>query len=107
MNLNAETSQLQTMVVLPMSELEALKKGQEEIKSLFLNTKEEAYLNRWVESEEARKQLGICHRTWQAMRDNRTIPFSQFGRKIYVRQSDIEAFLESNLIESKSGRTIK
>lgn len=95
------------MVVLPMSELEALKKGQEEIKSLFLNTKEEAYLNRWVESEEARKQLGICHRTWQAMRDNRTIPFSQFGRKIYVRQSDIEAFLESNLIESKSGRTIK
>lgn len=89
------------MVVLPQSEYQSLKEGLQEIKSLFLNSKEETFLNRWVESEEARKQLGICQRTWQAMRDNRTIPFSQFGRKIYVRQSDIDAFLEANMIPSK------
>lgn len=92
---------VQTMVVLPQSEYQSLKEGLQEIKSLFLNSKEETFLNRWVESEEARKQLGICQRTWQAMRDNRTIPFSQFGRKIYVRQSDIDAFLEANMIPSK------
>ena len=92
---------VQTMVVLPQSEYQSLKEGLQEIKSLFLNSKEETFLNRWVESEEARKQLGICQRTWQAMRDNRTIPFSQFGRKIYVRQSDIDAFLEANMIPAK------
>ena len=96
---NIKTQQMQTMVVVPMSELDALKKGQEEIKTLFLNSQEESYRNKWVESEEARKQLGICQRTWQAMRDNRTIPFSQFGRKIYVRLADLEAFLESNLVK--------
>ena len=92
------TTQMQTMVVLPQSELESLKGEIHEIKALFLSSKEEAFRNRWVESEDARKQLGICQRTWQAMRDNRIIPFSQFGRKIYVKQADIDAFLESKLI---------
>lgn len=95
------TTQMQTMVVLPQSELEALRGELHEIKSLFLNSKEEAFRNRWVESEDARKQLGICQRTWQAMRDNRIIPFSQFGRKIYVKQADIDAFLESKLIPAQ------
>ncbi|MBQ6416242.1 MAG: helix-turn-helix domain-containing protein [Butyrivibrio sp.] len=89
----------QVWVAMPQPELEALKGELQEIKSICLNSKEDSFLNRWVESEEARKQLGICPRTWQGMRDNRTIPFSQFGRKIYVRQSDIEAFLESNLVK--------
>lgn len=95
----ATQAPVQTMIVLPATEFDALKGELQEIKSLILNSKDEAFLNRWVESEEARKQLGICQRTWQAMRDNRTIPFSQFGRKIYVRQSDIDAFLESNLVK--------
>ena len=91
----------QTMVVLPEEELEALRSGLSEIRTLILNSQEQAFKGRWVESEEARKQLGVSSRTWQIMRDNRTIPFSQFGRKIYVRQSDIESFLEGNLIGSK------
>ncbi len=84
-----------------MSELEALKRGLFEIKALIANSNEEAYRNRWVESEDARMQLGVCQRTWQAMRDNRIIPFSQFGRKIYVKQADIDAFLESKLIPAQ------
>ena len=99
MQTTAIQSPVQTMIVLPATEFEALKGELQEIKSLFLNSKEEAFRNRWVESEEARKQLGICQRTWQVMRDNRTIPFSQYGRKIYVKQSDIDAFLESNLVK--------
>ncbi len=90
-----------TMVMIPMSELEALKRGLFEIKALIANSNEEAYRNRWVESEDARMQLGVCQRTWQAMRDNRIIPFSQFGRKIYVKQADIDAFLESKLIPAQ------
>ena len=95
----ATTPVQQTMIVLPASEFESLKEQLQEIKSLFLNTKETSFRNRWVESESARKQLGVCPRTWQAMRDNRTIPFSQYGRKIYVRQSDIDAFLEAHTIK--------
>ena len=98
-NQNVNSLSNQVWVAMPQPELEALKGELQEIKSICLSSKEEAFRNRWVESEEARKQLGICPRTWQAMRDNRTIPFSQFGRKIYVRQSDIEAFLESNLVK--------
>lgn len=95
------TAQVQTMVMLPQSELDSLKGEIREIKSLFLNSKEEAFRNRWVESEVARKQVGVCSRTWQAMRDKRVIPFSQFGRKIYFRQGDIDAFLESKMIPAQ------
>ena len=47
----------------------------------------------WLESEEARKILGISPKTWQNYRDQRLIPFSQIGRKIYVNQADIDNFL--------------
>jgi hypothetical protein len=86
------------MVVIPQSELESLKNELREIKSLVMQSKEEAFMKRWVESEDARKQFGVCGRTWQAMRDKRVIPFTQFGRKIYFRQSDIEAFMEKNIV---------
>lgn len=95
-----EQNENQVWVAIPKAELEALKSNQEEIKSLFLNNQKETFLNRWVESTEARKQLKVSERTWQRMRDEKVIPFSQFGRKIYVRQSDIEAFLNRNLVAS-------
>ena len=47
----------------------------------------------WLESEEARKLLGISPKTWQNYRDQRLIPFSQIGRKIYVNHADIDNFL--------------
>ncbi len=47
------------------------------------------------------KEAGMLHsqKTWQTYRDKRLIPFSQFGRKIYVKRADLEAFLEGNKIE--------
>ncbi len=95
------TTPVQTMVVLPESEWKKMLDKQDRLEALLLKNQDEAFRNRWVESEDARKQLGVCPRTWQAMRDNRTISFSQFGRKIYVRQSDIDAFLEGNLVTAK------
>ncbi len=55
----------------------------------------------WIESNEARKKLGVCQKTWQTYRDRRLIPFSQFGRKIYVKRSDLNAFMENHYIAAK------
>ena len=52
----------------------------------------------WLESEEARKLLGISPKTWQNYRDQRLIPFSQISRKIYVNRADLDAFLRQHRI---------
>lgn len=52
----------------------------------------------WLESEAARKLLRISPKTWQNYRDQRVIPFSQIGRKIYVNRADLDAFLRSHRI---------
>lgn len=52
----------------------------------------------WIESDEARKLLGVSQKTWQNYRDQRLIPFSQIGRKIYVNRTDLDAFLRSHRI---------
>lgn len=55
----------------------------------------------WIESGEARRMLGVSQSTWQNLRDTRKIPFSQYGRKIYVKKSDLQDFMEKNYITSK------
>ena len=52
----------------------------------------------WIESEDARKILGVSPKTWQNYRDKRIIPFSQIGRKIYVNRADLDAFLRKHRI---------
>ncbi len=88
-----------SMVVLPQSALEDLKAGLAELKQMIQGKAVEEAGGQWLESEAARKMLGISQKTWQTYRDNRVLPFSQFGRKIYVKRADIEAFLESKMIK--------
>ncbi len=88
----------QSFVLLPQKELEAITKGLDEVKELILGKAKEEAQARWIESEEARKMLGVSPKTWQTYRDNRAIPFSQFGRKIYVKQADLDAFLQAHMI---------
>ena len=52
----------------------------------------------WITGSEARRLLNVCAKTWQTYRDERRIPFSQFGRKIYVKRSDLNVFMEKNKI---------
>ena len=85
-------------VLLPKSTLDAITAGLEEVKDLIKGKAEEDARGAWIESEEARKYLGVSQRTWQAYRDERALPFSQFGRKIYVKRADIEAFLQAHAI---------
>ena len=51
-----------------------------------------------IESEDARKILGVSPKTWQNYRDKRIIPFSQIGRKIYVNRADLDTFLRNHRI---------
>ena len=55
----------------------------------------------WIPSNEVLKQLGISRKTWQKYRDERRIPFSQFGRKIYVKRTDLEVFMENHKINGR------
>lgn len=54
----------------------------------------------WIESSKVPIMLGICSKTWQTYRDKRLIPFSQFGKKIFVKKSDLSEFLEKNKIKA-------
>ena len=101
MNNISSQAAIPSVVVLPESEWEGIKDLLQEVKDT-LQTKSETEINSmWLESTEARKMLGVSAKTWQDYRDKRVIPFSQFGRKIYVRRADIEAFLEKHCIKAR------
>lgn len=98
MNNIVQESGAVAMVVLPKSALDELKSSISDLKEMIMGKALEEVSSQWVESEEARKILGVSPKTWQTYRDSRALPFSQFGRKIYVRRADIETFLESHMI---------
>lgn len=85
------------MVVLPQSVWEEVTADLKYLR-MYIRKMEAAEKSDWVESVEARKMLGISPKTWQTYRDKRIIPFIQFGRKIMVRKSDIEAFMQKHYI---------
>lgn len=88
------------MAVIPQSFLSEITSELREVKNILKQRSEEEINNQWVESSKARKLLGVSQKTWQTYRDERRIPFSQFGRKIYVKRSDLEAFMQAHYIES-------
>ena len=98
---NNQQATPQTMILLPQAEWEALNQKLEELATLVTRRNQSDILNEWIESSEARKMLGVSQKTWQTYRDNRIIPFSQFGRKIYVKKADLEAFMISHYITAK------
>ena len=86
-------------VVIEESKLSQLFNDLAEIKKAINAEKEESFVNQWIQSETVRKMLGVCPKTWQDYRDKLVIPFSQFGRKIYIKRADLEAFMEKNYIK--------
>jgi len=55
----------------------------------------------WLTGDEVIHLLGISKRTLQNYRDQRTLSFSQVGRKIYYKASDIDEYLEAHYIKSR------
>lgn len=90
-----------SVVVLPQSEWECIKDLLNEVKDTLTTKQVQEANSRWIESTEARKMLNVSAKTWQDYRDKRVIPFVQFGRKIFVKRADIEAFMESHYIRKE------
>ena len=91
-----------SVVMLPQAEWEGIKHLLNEVKETLQSRSAEEISSQWIESAEARKMLGVSAKTWQDYRDKRVIPFSQFGRKIYVRRADIEAFMQQHFISANN-----
>lgn len=100
-NAKQESEASVSMVVLPQSEWEAIKAKLQEVATLIVSRNTDEANSEWIESSEARKKLGVSQTTWQNFRDERKIPFSQFGRKIYVKKADLQTFMEKHYITSK------
>lgn len=88
-----------TMIMVPEEEWRTLHDTLEQIIDLITRRNADDSNSEWIESEDARKILGVSPKTWQNYRDKRIIPFSQIGRKIYVNRADLDAFLRSHRID--------
>ncbi len=55
----------------------------------------------WLSGEQVCRMLMISKRTLQNYRDKNVIPFSQIGRKIYYKYSDIVEYLELNHVKAE------
>ena len=81
-------------VILSKEHYEAIQADLKEIKT---HVKKIAVPNEaFVDNKEFTKLMGISFRTAQVWRDEGKIGFSQEGKKIYYRLSDIEKFLEDH-----------
>lgn len=101
MQSNIPTQQV-SLVVIPQQVWEGVNSTLQELKAILISQKEDRIQNQWIESTEARKILKVSAKTWQTYRDERRIPFSQFGRKIYVKRADLEAFMEQHYIYARN-----
>ena len=69
------------------------------ISNLFKEIVETQTLTRdYLSCKEAEEFLHVSSKQFQIYRQRGQIPFSQFGRKIYVRRSDLEKFMEDHRI---------
>ena len=91
-----------SMIVLPQKVWENITTTLNRVENLLQKKSEEEISNQWIESAQVRKILGISAKTWQTYRDERRIPFSQFGRKIYVKKSDLESFMQEHYISARN-----
>lgn len=90
-----------TMVMIPLQVWEDVTQDIQELKKLLSEKTAEEINGQWLDSTSARKMLGVSPKTWQTYRDKRIIPFSQVGRKIYVKRSDLLTFMEEHYICAK------
>lgn len=89
------------LAVIPQEWLDRLNEKLDLLTSIQQEKAQSEIDSQWIESTKARKLLGVSQKTWQNYRNERRIPFSQFGRKIYVKRSDLEAFMQSNYISAR------
>lgn len=89
------------MLMIPQEEWQSLHEKLDRLIEIVEKTRTGSPDKDWFESDEVRKILCISPKTWQNYRDQRLIPFSQIGRKIYVNRADLDAFLRQHRIDSR------
>ncbi len=95
---------MSTFFLIEKTDLKNIRKEIQELKQLIESNQSKA--TNWIGSEEVPNYLGVSRKTWQSYRDKKLIPFSQIGRKIKVKRSDLDAFIESGMI-GKHGQISK
>lgn len=91
-----------TVVLVPQSVLDNLIQEVKSLKELCeKHFQENKVGEELLSSEEVMKVLGVSAKTWQKYRNERRIPFSQIGRKIYVKRTDLDAFMEEHKIKGR------
>lgn len=88
-------------VCLKRKELDKLFNEITELKNLVIDVQKKQISEQWVESRDVPDLLGVSHKTWQKFRDDRKIPFTQFGAKIRVKLGDIDKFLNDHSITKR------
>jgi|AGTN01.1.fsa_nt_gi hypothetical protein len=89
------------LAIVPQPFIDEVSKMIREINDFLLSNKSDKDLSdEWVDSKEARKILRVSAKTLQNYRDNRIIPFSQFGYKIYYKREDLEDFFNRHYIKA-------
>ena len=90
------------MTLVPQKIVDELIEDVKSIKASLQSSHSQTNLGEeWIPSNEVLKQLGISRKTWQKYRNERRRPFSQFGRKIYVKRTDLEVFMENHKINGR------
>jgi excisionase family DNA binding protein len=77
------------------NELSNLKAMLSELLTIQRQARLDAQPTEWIDTETARSIVGVSKTKWQQMRDDNVIPFSQHGRKIMFKRSDVEEYLNS------------
>lgn len=88
------------LIAMPENDFQTLKNELIEIKKLLSSSHQKTNLSEaWLDVQETCLALKISKRTLQTYRDNKVLPFSQIGGKIYFKSTDIEAHLNSHYVK--------
>ncbi|MDL2320021.1 helix-turn-helix domain-containing protein [Alistipes sp. OttesenSCG-928-B03] len=101
-NVIQEATPTLQMAVVPQDWLNEVREQLYSVKSILEEKSQDEINSQYIESAKAREMLGISQKTWQNYRDERRIPFIQFGRKIYVKRADLDAFMNEHYITYES-----
>lgn len=90
------------LIAIPENDIQELKKEMAEIKNIVSQGSKPSTLGeQWLDVSDTCIALNISKRTCQNWRDQRILPFTQLGGKIYFKATDIEAHLMKNYVPVK------
>ena len=72
-----------------------------ELSQLLQGLKEKDNEKEYLTQAEVCEMLDICPKQFKKLRDQRLITYSRFGKKIYVKRSDLREFMNNHVIRRR------